>query len=363
MIIWPGINFPLPEFLLVLAVIFTAAIIYFGIHLKKLERLTTEEKDELMELEKMAQEEKEEIEKLSGFENMEKLDLLKFETDIEDLEVDTETIYLKKMVPDVYKLQNYVLWALNKGMGKQDIKKNLMQKEWKDAKLVEMVIDDMSKYSHYYKGVNPAISQVPDIKVEEKTHIIQPVRIIREEVLTTKEAIAKPKSKAKPGPKAKPRSKPKSKMTATKNKKTSDKKPDKIDNMALQLKKIEKELNENSEPNKKAVKKPKSPGKKKPVQSKKPAAKKEPQKKKEVKKSASKKSSKEPQKPKAGSAGPAKSKDSKMVLYTAKGDKFHTPTCISLKRVNKTEILTFKDKDEALKKGYKPCSVCGVKMK
>ena len=178
MLIWPGINFPIASFLLLLSVIFTIAIIYFAIHLRKLEKLTSEETAELMNLEKMAQEEKAELDEIAGFETMEREDLTRFEEEIEELEVDTETIYLKRMVPDVYKLQNFVLLSLKKGLSPEFIKQKLMSKGWADSDLIDMIVEDMTKYLDYYKKVKKdgEMPEIPKLIVEKKFDSERPGR-------------------------------------------------------------------------------------------------------------------------------------------------------------------------------------------
>lgn len=48
----------------------------------------------------------------------------------------------------------------------------------------------------------------------------------------------------------------------------------------------------------------------------------------------------------------------KMVLATLKGIKFHKPGCIVINDINSKDIIHFKDKEDAISKGYRPCRVC-----
>jgi len=48
----------------------------------------------------------------------------------------------------------------------------------------------------------------------------------------------------------------------------------------------------------------------------------------------------------------------KMVISTAKGRKFHKPGCIVINDANSKDIIHFKDKEDAIRKGYRPCKVC-----
>ncbi|MBN2422007.1 hypothetical protein JXB41_02170 [Candidatus Woesearchaeota archaeon] len=279
MIIWPGINFPLAEFLLVLAIIFTGAIIYFAHHLRKLEKLTSEEKTELVELEKMAQEEKSEIDKIAGVETIEQKDLKKFESEIEELEVDTETIYLKKLVPDVYRLQNYVLWALKKEIPVKEIKENLAQKGWKDKKLIDMIVEDMAKYVGYYKSSKGNV-KLPVVRIEEKTQIIKPTKIINVEGTKKSSKTTKPKKKKK--------SKKKSSLKKSSLKKSS------LGSVEKEIKQLESDLKKSEKKIKNKSKKKKAANKSKPSvkksTKKKPA--KEPAKKKKAEKAVNKKPNK-----------------------------------------------------------------------
>ncbi|MBD3202692.1 hypothetical protein GF327_00225 [Candidatus Woesearchaeota archaeon] len=266
MLIWPGINFPIAEFLLFLSLVFSGAIIYFGYHLHKLEKLTSEEKNELAELEKIAQEEKEEIKEIENFEAMEKQDLEKleigigeitafetkekedfdkFEREMEELEVDAETLYLKKLVPDVYRIQNYVLWALKKGLSPKEIKENLAQKGWKDSKLIEMIIDDMAKYVTYYRKEKGNVA-LPIINIHEKTHIIKPIKYVKEKK-EENDKIKDEKEKKK-----------------KKEKKKNKKKKSSLKSVDKKLKKLEEEIEKDEKEIEKKEKKSKKKSKKKP---------------------------------------------------------------------------------------------------
>lgn len=48
----------------------------------------------------------------------------------------------------------------------------------------------------------------------------------------------------------------------------------------------------------------------------------------------------------------------KMVISTLHGKKFHKPSCIIMGEADSKNIIHFIDKDDALKKGYRPCKVC-----
>ncbi|MBT6821816.1 hypothetical protein HOA56_05300 [archaeon] len=329
-----GINIPLAEFLFVIVLLLLTALVVIIFHLRKLEEMTTEERAELKELEKITLEEKEAIEKISGFEAAERQDLTKFENDIKELEMDTETIYLKKMVPDVYKLQNYVLWALKKGMSTTEIKEKLLSKGWKDKKLIDMVIEDMSKYVKYYH-IRGSVD-VPAVTVQKTTNIINPTRII--EVKTESKKRKKPTKKKKST----------KKKTTTKKKKSIKKKDSELDKVEAELKKLEKEISVSPKKPKKIVKK--SSPKKKTVSTKKTTSAKKST---VVKKSAPAKKKK--------TARRSRSKD--LLIGTKGGNKYHSATCIVMKKVKKGNVVTFKNSNEALKKGYKPCTVCSIESR
>ena len=161
-----GVNFPLVEVFFILVLIFIVCLVLVLHHLQRLQRMTTEERTELEELEKLAQSEKKDIEQIKTFENMESVDLGKFEKDIVELEKETDVLYLKKLAPDLYKVQNYVLWGLQKGIPADTIKANLMKKGWKDNELIEMVIDDVLKYKGYYTSRKGEV-KIPLIKIDE----------------------------------------------------------------------------------------------------------------------------------------------------------------------------------------------------
>ncbi|MBN1503110.1 hypothetical protein JW930_06195 [Candidatus Woesearchaeota archaeon] len=194
-----GINLPLPEILFLLALVYTFAIVYFAVHLKKLEKMTQEETKELEELEKIAQEEKSDIEAMMDTEKKEEMDITKFEKDIGELEEDTETLYLKKLVPDVYKLQNYVLWALKKGITPETIKQNLYSKGWKDKDLIDMVVADMSRYVKYYRDRKGHV-ELPEVKITAgSVKILEPRKFepqpIKEKKPKKKKSTTKKKAK------------------------------------------------------------------------------------------------------------------------------------------------------------------------
>ncbi len=48
----------------------------------------------------------------------------------------------------------------------------------------------------------------------------------------------------------------------------------------------------------------------------------------------------------------------KMVIATIHGAKFHKPGCMVINDTNSKEIVHFKDKEDAIRRGYRPCKVC-----
>ena len=198
MLVFGSINLPLPELFLILVMLFFVFLVMIVLQLQKLSKMTEEEQKELAELEKLAQEEKKDLEQIKSYEQMEKFDLSKFEQEIKELEEETDTLYLKKLAPDLYKLQNYTLWALKKGMTPSQIKENLLSKGWKDHKLMDMIITDTLKYQGYYKDKKGDVL-VPEIKIEETTKIMKPVKVVKVEKTrtTTTKKVPVPKSKKK----------------------------------------------------------------------------------------------------------------------------------------------------------------------
>jgi len=150
-----GINLPLAEFFFLIIILLFVFLVMILMQLKKLQKMTSDERKELEELEKLAQQEKTDISEIKdfekGFEARQEVDLSKFESEILELEKSTDTMYIKNMAPDLYKIQNYTLWAIKKGLSVEQIKKNLLGKGWKDDKLIEMIIEDILKYTGYYK--------------------------------------------------------------------------------------------------------------------------------------------------------------------------------------------------------------------
>ena len=57
----------------------------------------------------------------------------------------------------------------------------------------------------------------------------------------------------------------------------------------------------------------------------------------------------------------SRSKD--LLIGTKGGNKYHSATCIVMKKVKKGNVVTFKNSNEALKKGYKPCTVCSIESR
>jgi len=53
-----------------------------------------------------------------------------------------------------------------------------------------------------------------------------------------------------------------------------------------------------------------------------------------------------------------KEMDKSMFVVTEKGNRFHEPGCLSLKKTPKNKLILFTSKKDALKKGYQPCDVC-----
>ncbi len=174
-----GVNLPLAEIFFILVMLFLVFLVMIILQLQKLQKMTEDEKKDLEELERIAQDEKKDLEDIKAFEQRESQDISKFEKDIMDLEEDTDTLYLKKLAPDLYKIQNYTLWALKKGMDPKQIKETLISKGWKDKKLVEMIVEDTLKYSGYYSGRKGDV-QIPDIKIEEEKKVIEkPINIVK----------------------------------------------------------------------------------------------------------------------------------------------------------------------------------------
>ena len=175
-----GINLPLPELFLMLVAVFFIFLIMILVQLQRLKNMTSDEKKELEELEKLAQQEKSDLNEIKKYQAQESTDLARFEKELLELEADTDTLYLKKLAPDLFKIQNYTLWALKKGLNSKQIKENLTKKGWKDNPLIEMVIEDTLKYKGYYKGKKGNVN-VPSVKIEETTRVIQPVKIVKVE--------------------------------------------------------------------------------------------------------------------------------------------------------------------------------------
>jgi hypothetical protein len=315
-----GFNLPLAEFMFFLVVVLFACLVIIIFHLRKLEQMTSEERAELQELEKMTLEEKDAIDKMSQFETEEQQDLTKFEADIKELE-GKDTMYMQKVIPDIYTLQNYTLWALKKGMSSDEIRSYLESKGWKDKDLVDMVIDDMSRYVKYY-GDRKGDTGLPVVKIQETTRIIKPTKIITREKIVDR----------------KPR---KAKKAVKKSDKT-------LDTVEEELKKLEEDIKRSGKSEPKEV--AKTDAKPKKVTTKAPPKKAAKPKEKTVKKQA-----KTPQRSRA--------RRSSMVIGTKGGNKYHDATCIVMKKSPKNKVVTFKSPNEALKKGYKPCTVCQVERK
>jgi hypothetical protein len=210
--------------------------------------MTAEERIELEELEKLAQEEKKDLEQIKAFESLESTDLSRFEKEIAELEQETDTLYLKKLAPDLYKVQNYVLWALQKGLSPEQVKENLLKRGWKDKELIEMIIDDVLKYKGYYvekkgKVLIPELKTEQPERIEEKvtTKLIekQPV-VVHKTIITTK----KPKEKKTKKTKAKA-----SKITRKRKKK------DGLTKVEKTLDKLEKDLEKEKKTQEKSPKK------------------------------------------------------------------------------------------------------------
>ncbi len=308
-----GLNLPLPELFLLLIIVFFVFLVMILAQLQKLQKMTAEERKEIEELETLVQEEKKDLEQLKAFEKMESYDLVKFEKELFELEEETDTIYLRKLAPNLFKLQNYVLWALKKGLSPKQIKENLLSKGWKDTKFIEMVIDDTLKYQGYYKNRKGKVES-PSIKIEETTKIIQPVKVVKVE----KPEVKKTVERAPPHPKAR-------KVITAKPRPSDD-----LSKIESELTALQKDLTKE-----KKVTTRKTKSKKKATTKKKTGVKA----KKTVVRSSVKK---------------------RMVLGTKGGNKYHKPTCIVMKKVPKDKVVTFKNNEEALKKGYKPCTVCAV---
>jgi predicted neutral ceramidase superfamily lipid hydrolase len=48
----------------------------------------------------------------------------------------------------------------------------------------------------------------------------------------------------------------------------------------------------------------------------------------------------------------------KMVVSTLHGKRYHKPSCIVVSKANSDDILHFKNRQDAVSKGYRPCKVC-----
>lgn len=355
MITFGILNLPLPEIFFILIIIFFVFLVMIIIQLQKLKQMTADEQKELIELSRLAQEEKKDLEQIKAYEQMESKDLTIFEKGIHDLEEDTDTLYLKKLAPDLYKLQNYTLWAIKKGLDPKQIKENLINKGWKDENLIEMVINDTLKYTGYYNDKKGDVS-VPNIKIEETTKIIRPVKVVK---VGSKKKVSNKKTVS--------RKKPKPKVKKTTAKKIAKKKPvvkkkpklektDSFDDIEKELQKLETDLKKETKTEKKTVKKPKSAVKK-------GTGKKATKKQSSTKKATVVKTKKATVKKTARRAASPKKSGSSMVIGTKGGNSYHKPTCIVMKKVTKEKVVTFKNNEEALKKGYKPCTVCAVESR
>lgn len=303
-----GMNLPLPELFFLLVVLFFIFLLMILFQLQRLQRMTTEEKDELAELEKLAQDEKADLEQIKSHESVQLVDLGKFEKEIMDLEEDTETLYLKKLAPELYKVQNYVLWALEKGQSPEQIRTSLLSKGWKDTKMVDMVITDMLKYKGYYvenkpKAVIPEIKEPAKIvekespKVPEQPIIIRhKTSVIKTKTVNTKKTTKRSKSKSKALKKPKVK---KTKPAKTAKQKNQKKGSDDFSDVEKELTRLEKNL---ASEGKKKLKeeKPKSSGGDKKT----PQATKE--KKSDLKKSGLKKPGQKQKEPKPASSKTAK---------------------------------------------------------
>jgi hypothetical protein len=236
-----GVNFPLPEIFLILVVLFFFFLIIILLEIQKLQKMTVEERKELEELGRISHEQNKDINEMMDFERKQSADLAKFERAIMELEEDTDTIYLKRLAPDLYKIQNYTLWGISKGMSPMQIKQNLMSRGWRNSKLVDMIIEDTIKYTGHIKigdlggdaaeppanviireiqtskdGQTTVVEKRSDgqaVKVQETTRIIKPVKVIRlkETVIRSR---AKKKSKKKSSGKRKSKARAPKKPTA-----------------------------------------------------------------------------------------------------------------------------------------------------
>ena len=48
---------------------------------------------------------------------------------------------------------------------------------------------------------------------------------------------------------------------------------------------------------------------------------------------------------------------------SSKSDKYHQPSCVSAQRINAANLITFKSAEDAVSKGYSPCSKCWPGLK
>ncbi len=251
-----GVNFPLPEIFLILVVLFFFFLVIILLEIQKLQKMSVEEVKAIGELEKISHEQNKDINEMMDFERKQSADLAKFERAIMELEEDTDTIYLKRLAPDLYKIQNYTLWGLSKGMSPMQIKQNLLSRGWRNSKLVDMIIEDTIKYTGHIKigdlggdaaeppanviirevqtskdGQTTVVEKSSDgrVKVQETTKIIKPVKVIR-----LKETVVRRKSKKKAARKSKAKKKSKAK---TPKKASAD-----LTSIEKELNKLEKNL-------------------------------------------------------------------------------------------------------------------------
>jgi hypothetical protein len=252
-----GLNLPLPEILFIMVILFFGCLVLIFLQLQKLQKMTSDERHELEELEKMATQEQKDLTQIKSYESMQSLDIQKFEKDIGNLEEDTDTLYLRRLAPNVFKLQNYTLWAIKKGMKPEEIKANLLNKGWKDDKLVEMVVDDTLKYMGYFRDRKGKVD-LPAVKVEETTKIVRPVKIVQVQAPPIQKTVTKVirvKSKKRKASKSRKKTKAAKKTPAS----------DDFKDIEKELTRLESDLKSTSKEKKSKAKRAKKTGKAKVV--------------------------------------------------------------------------------------------------
>ncbi|AJF61638.1 TPA: hypothetical protein HA239_03895 [Candidatus Woesearchaeota archaeon] len=237
-----GINVPLPEILALLIIMFAVFLYIILRNIQRVSTMSLQSRNELMELARMTEEEREEIDKISGYEKETAENISKFEKEILNLEQETDTLYIQKLAPDLYKIQNYTLWALKKGLSPEQIRQNLKNKGWKDNEIIQMIINDTLKYTSYYQTRKGKV-EIPSIKIEETTRIIKPVKIVNVRDSAKKEEVKKAVPKPQPVKKEiAVRKEPAEKTTKAQKKPSRKKSKDSLGDVEKKLKRLEKDM-------------------------------------------------------------------------------------------------------------------------